>query len=294
MDANFENVTDVPPRAYYSDSHLDTLGICVFIALAKRFKTDRTMLVLDDVLTSVDAQHLDRFISMIHEQSVHFNQVVVTTHYRPWRDRYRWAKGDSAKTQVIELGPWTLATGLNTIDFLNALDELRGAAVAVPFDRQAAASKAGIVLESLLDFLTLKYRCRVSRNARNEYALGELANAIDSKLSKELRSRVSPVVGQPKVQTDLKPLIDLATAYAWVRNAVGCHFSPAGSHVTDSEVRDFCEAVLKLASHLVCISCETLPTRRPSGSRWQCKCGGLELDPLIYPGADASTVDDEA
>lgn len=43
FDARFQNATEVPPQAYYSESHLDTLGICVFLALAKYFKTDSTM-----------------------------------------------------------------------------------------------------------------------------------------------------------------------------------------------------------------------------------------------------------
>lgn len=32
----------------------------------------------------------------------------------------------------------------------------------------------------------------------------------------------------------------------------------------------------------------------PSGSFWQCGCGELELNPLVYPGAHTGTVDEEA
>jgi len=35
FDAQFQDVVKLPPQAYYSESHLDTLGICVFLALAK-------------------------------------------------------------------------------------------------------------------------------------------------------------------------------------------------------------------------------------------------------------------
>lgn len=192
FDAQFQNVSDLPPQAYYSESHLITLGICVFLALAKYFKTANTIVVLDDVLTSVDAAHLARFMALLHDEASHFSQVIVTTHYRPWRDRYRWAKGPTANTQVIELGPWTLQNGLQAGQFFTAVQELHVIVGQAQFDRQVAASKAGIVLESLLDFITLKYRCAI-----------------------------------------------------------------------------------------------------PSGSYWQCRCGELELYPLIYPGADPSTVDDE-
>ena len=237
---------------------------------------------------------LDRFMSLLHQEARDFSQFIVTTHYRPWRDRYRWAKGPTANTQLIELGPWTLQNGLHVGEFRGAIEELRSALKQGQFDRQAAASKAGIILESLLDFLTLKYRCRVPRNARNEYTLGDLAQGIDSRLGKELRSRKSPTKGAAKTEMLLKPFVESAMAQHWVRNVVGSHFSSLGSEVTDGEVRKFCEDVLGLAGVLICPCCGTLPTRRPSGSYWQCHCGDLELYPLIYPGADPGSVDDEA
>ena len=293
FDAQFQDVIRLPPQAYYSESHLDTLGICVFLALTKYFKTDNTVVVLDDVLTSVDGPHLDRFMALLHDQAKQFGQVIVTTHYRPWRDRYRWAKGSVASTQVIELGPWSLESGLQTGEFLTAVDELKMALTTSRFDRQVTASKAGIVLESLLDFITLKYRCAIPRNARNEYTLGDLVGGIDAKLGKELRCRKPTIAGGSKTDVLLKPVFDAATESQWIRNSVGCHFNTVDSEVCDSEVKDFGRAVINLSAHLICDSCKTLPTRRPAGLFWQCKCGQLEVYPLVYPGADLHTVDDE-
>lgn len=293
FDASFQNKSNLPPQAYYSESHLDTLGICVFLALANRFKNEDTVIVLDDVLTSIDGPHLDRFMGLLHDQASCFNQVIVTTHYRPWRDRYRWAKGPTASTQVIELGPWTLQNGMRTGEFLSAIAELRECVKATKLDRQIVASKAGIVLESLLDFLTLKYRCKVPRNTRNEYTLGDLSIAIDSKLGKELRTIKSNISDGGRKETFLRPLIEACTSEQWIRNSVGCHFTALGSEVSDPDVRSFCKAVLALSDEIVCGSCSMLPTRRPSGSNWQCSCGQLMLFPLVYPGSDPGTVDDE-
>lgn len=208
-------------------------------------------------------------MSLLHEQAVHFNQVVVTTHYRPWRDQYRWAKGATANTHVIELGPWTLANGLNVGSFTTAFDELKTIVAGPLSDRQAAASKAGIVLESLLDFLTLKYRCKVPRNAQNEYTLGDLAAGIDSKLAGALKVRRSGSKGAPKVETGLKSLVDEATSATWVRNSVGCHFSPLGSEVADADVVAFCKSMVKLTRELVCPFCGTTgAVAQKMGRRW--------------------------
>ncbi|HEX3247544.1 MAG TPA: ABC transporter ATP-binding protein, partial [Chloroflexota bacterium] len=109
LDAGFQDRDDLPPQAYYSESHLDTLGICVFLALARRFATDRGIVILDDVLTSVDADHMDRFMGMLRDQARHFNQIIVTTHEHTWPERYR----DSPDIGLIELGEWTLRGGIS-------------------------------------------------------------------------------------------------------------------------------------------------------------------------------------
>jgi ribosomal protein L37AE/L43A len=95
------------------------------------------------------------------------------------------------------------------------------------------------------------------------------------------------------MDVSIKPLIDSATGAQWIRNCVGCHFSALGSEVSDSDIRSFAHGVLTLADTMVCESCGALPTRRPSGSYWQCTCGELELYPLVYPGADPRTIADE-
>ena len=178
--AHFLDIPDVPPQAYYSESHLDTLGICVFLALSKHFVTEDTIIILDDVLTSVDGPHLELFMNLLHAEAPKFNQLIVTTHYRPWRDLNRWAKGPTANTQVIVSSAHGRSlNGLQIGHFITALGELKDALDQSGWDRQAVASKAGIVLESLLDFITIRYRCSVPRNARNEHTLGDLACGID-------------------------------------------------------------------------------------------------------------------
>jgi hypothetical protein len=111
LDAGFQDRDDLPPQAYYSESHLDTLGICVFLALARRFATDRSIVILDDVVTSVDEPHVDRFMAMLLGEAPHFSRLILTTHERAWLDRYR----DSDDVAIIELGEWTLERGVQVI-----------------------------------------------------------------------------------------------------------------------------------------------------------------------------------
>ena len=141
--SNFQSKEDVPPQAYFSDSHLDTLGICVFIAMAKYFKDD--IIVLDDVVTSLDGQHLNRFIQMLDAENQNFSQIILSTHYRPWRDKYKSHRWPNSNIHLMELFPfWSLAEGIKSHQTKLSIEELEAFKTNRPFDRQAASSKAGV------------------------------------------------------------------------------------------------------------------------------------------------------
>lgn len=108
LTARFHHHTDIAPQSLYSESHLDTLSLCIFLALAKRYGSPDTILLMDDVLGACDEAHLDRFIQLLQDQAAHFAHIIVTTHYRPWRDSYR----QQEDIHLIELLPWTPERGI--------------------------------------------------------------------------------------------------------------------------------------------------------------------------------------
>ncbi len=284
LKANFGDKADVPPGAYYSEAHLDTLGLCVYLALARYSGAGNALIVLDDVLTSVDDAHLDRIIDLIAEEAPNFGQMIITTHSRAWFDRMRMAKAMPA--DLIELYGWDLQNGIRHSRSPLMLEELRQVLNAPRLDRQAAASKAGVLLEQLLDDLTLRYGCKVARKREAAYTLGELANAFDGKLLKLLKTEEVNATGEVMRATELKALIDAATDYSWVRNQVGAHFNVAASGISDNMVREFARRALTLAEALICPQCGQLPRKDKSGEYWQCggTCGMKRLRPLRSPG----------
>ena len=284
LKADFGDKADVPPGAYYSEAHLDTLGLCVYLALARHSGAGNALIVLDDVLTSVDDAHLDRIIDLIAEEAPNFGQMIITTHSRAWFDRMRMAKAMPA--DLIELYGWDLQNGIRHSRSPLMLEELRQVLNVPRLDRQAAASKAGVLLEQLLDDLTLRYGCKVARKREAAYTLGELANAFDGKLLKLLKTEEIDAAGDVMRSTELKPLIDASTDYSWVRNQVGAHFNVAASGISDNMVREFARRALALADALVCPQCGQLPRKDKSGEYWQCggTCGVKRLRPLRNPG----------
>jgi energy-coupling factor transporter ATP-binding protein EcfA2 len=101
------------PQAYFSDSHLDTLGLCIFFALAALDQPENTILVLDDVLSSADEAHANRLLELLHSEAAQFRHIIITTHNRSWKDRFGATSGKNHLFQFVELGQWSPTSGLS-------------------------------------------------------------------------------------------------------------------------------------------------------------------------------------
>ena len=282
FEGQFQTADNVPPTAYYSESHLDTLGVCVFLSLAKARATENTVLLLDDVVTSVDQVHMERFFTMLNDEAEHFNQLIIATHYRPWRDKYRYETSAGSSVQLIELQSWSLSKGVRHTKTKFSIEELRDAIDIGQFDRQVVASKAGILLESVLDRLARQFECKMPLRADHNFTLADYAGGFSSKLRKLLKVQVTSETGEV-VSTELRAKLDTSTEQTWVRNQVGCHFSISGMDISDEDVKSFGNRVVDLAKSLSCGQCGEFPSKNKSGSFWQCSCGKLQLYPLEEP-----------
>ncbi|MGH9751344.1 MAG: AAA family ATPase [Blastocatellia bacterium] len=109
---SFEGVSDVAPQAYFSESHLDTLGFCLWLAIAKLSSGGDAVVALDDVFTSVDIAHSTRILDLLMDECENFNQVIITTHNRQWRDRHAAQQIPQDKTAFVELQSWTRGGGI--------------------------------------------------------------------------------------------------------------------------------------------------------------------------------------
>ncbi|HET6382237.1 MAG TPA: AAA family ATPase [Armatimonadota bacterium] len=283
----FEGHSGVPPQAYFSEAHLDTFGFCLFLSLARPQSGGDAVIILDDVFSSVDQAHLARIIDRLADESKFFNQIIITTHYRQWRDRYRYLKGPGGSVDLIELHGWSNQGGIRHHRTQLAAEELATLLQADPFSRQAAALQAGILLEAALDHLTLLYRCRVPRTVDGGYTIGELCDAA-SKLARAIEI-VRPTRGGDGVEKtppetekmSLKTLLEALASTAFIRNSVGCHFNASGADIADDDVRRFVQQTLDLVSVLVCAGCGEL-AQRPKGTHYECRCGKLQMAPLQF------------
>jgi len=72
-----------PPLKYLSESHLNSLGIAAFLASTKLFNKSNGFFVLDDVVTSFDANHRIRLLRLVKSEFSEW-QIVLLTHEPFW------------------------------------------------------------------------------------------------------------------------------------------------------------------------------------------------------------------
>lgn len=244
---HFYGHDNVAPQGVYSEAHLDTLGFCFWLAVVKH-TAPNAIVVLDDVFTSVDAKHLGRIDELLlgEAQAQNIAQIVAITHYRGWIDKLKAGHAEN-QLEIKELGRWTLQHGISVRGVLPDRHELQNK-LAEPFlDRQAVASKAGVLLENMLDHITVSFRLKLPRQA--VYTLDPLLSAVTG----ESKKWHTVTAGQPP--QPWLPVLARLNALAFIRNQVGAHFNPVGSDITDDDIREFAEATLALAGLVYCPHC---------------------------------------
>ncbi len=140
---------EMTPVACLSESHLDTLGLCLFLALQKKENSKNTIVYLDDAIASVDEAHMERLYKLLLSEAKHFRHVIITSHYQPLRFKFRWGLITQANVNFIELGSWTLDRGIILAKGPNSEIKFLRKYVAEAEDAATIAAKSGLVLERI-------------------------------------------------------------------------------------------------------------------------------------------------
>lgn len=248
IQSKFQN-KDAPPGAYFSNSHLDSLGLCILLALAKRESPENTILILDDVLGSIDEPHAERIIRLIYDESSSFMHTLVTTHYQRWHAKIRSGHLRVSNCQLIELKEWDPTLGVLVQESARSMVEiLRDNIANRPNEPEPIAQQAGYLLEQVCDWLVSKYELSIPKrkNTANDYL-----DALKEKYSKQLKVEKRQDDGT-YVEAELKQVLADIRSLFQIRNIVGAHFNELASHLTASDSLDFGKKVLELSDLLIC------------------------------------------
>lgn len=98
----FENQEVTPPHKFLSESHLNCLGLAFFLTSVDAFNKQNKFIILDDVISSFDANHRKRFADLLIERYSDY-QVIMLTHEKNWFDIVKnLVKGKGWNIQTIK------------------------------------------------------------------------------------------------------------------------------------------------------------------------------------------------
>ncbi|MBI4284876.1 MAG: AAA family ATPase [Chloroflexi bacterium] len=114
-----------PPHALHSEGHQDSMGLCLYLALAERLTAGLIdLVILDDVVMSVDADHR-RQVCRLLSVSFPTRQFLITTHDRTWAKQIK-SEGIVDSKGIIEFYNWNVDSGPQwayEVDMWERIDE---------------------------------------------------------------------------------------------------------------------------------------------------------------------------
>lgn len=106
----FHGITHKPPHGVLSESHLNSLAVSLFLAMAETLNQALGFLILDDVVNSFDIEHRGALAQLLASE-FRDRQLIVLTHDHLFYERMRRL---APEWQCLELMAWSYDEGLRS------------------------------------------------------------------------------------------------------------------------------------------------------------------------------------
>lgn len=259
----FHGKITYPPMKYLSESHLNSLGICLFLASAKLFNTATRFLVLDDVVTSFDLGHRRRLLRLIKEQFGDW-QIILLTHEHLWFDLIK--KELSQTGWLFKEVEWDAQNGIqlspSAIDLRALIDQKR--------KKHDVSNDIRKLLEASLKEICYALEVKLSFRFNDENE-----RRMSGELLSELRATVNRKCMSLKGHASFANLEGSNLIVT-----VGSHDNPAEA-ITGGDIDVALADITALTNHFACQDCGRYveAKRQVAGQdKITCKCGKKHID----------------
>lgn len=265
----FHGVTQDSPRLTLSEGYRNSLGLCIFLAVAKRDADKDRPIILDDIVVSLDRNHRG-MIAHLLEKDLSERQVVILTHDRDWYtelhhqlDDRRWSFKSLLPYETPQLGiRWSHKT--------TTFDDARFHLADRP---DSAGNDARKIMDVELALVTERLQIRMPyvRGDKNDKRMAHdfLERLVaDGKKCFQTKSGDGYTVHMTAL-TNLEDADRLIVSWA---NKASHTFDLVPSEA--SKLIEVCELALE---SFKCSSCgKAVWFANAEGSEWvQCQCGGI-------------------
>ena len=258
------NGWDVPPERIFSEANYDLMILLLYVSMIRvgAEKGQAKVLVLDDVLQSVDAAIRTRFMSYILREFSDW-QLFITCHDRAWLNQLRHLfnnpeKGGRHQFKEFDIVKWSFEGGpIIQENNSTGVDESLKKALETN-DIKIIASTSGPFFEMICEKLSGFLNCQISRNPEDKYTIGDLWKGV------------KPALINIGLEQEVKDINN----FMFIRNMIGCHYSTWAEETSDFEVLSFANAVLSLYDKTFCKDCLSWISGKYYENK-SCHCGNL-------------------
>jgi LSD1 subclass zinc finger protein len=234
------------PRALTSEGHLDSLGLCIFLAFVKKFNEGCPLVILDDVITTIDANHRNKVAELLLREFKDY-QLIITTHDGIWYDQLlNFQRALNVQDDFInmEITWWDVNTGPMLSPYKprweKILDKLKNN------DRSGAGNECRMYLEWLLKEICEKMEVAVPFMRSGRYTVRELFDPAEKRIEDKLKDG--------DLKKDLLNKFKNLKATTFMGNLLS-HDNPEIENLSIEEVKTFCNAVHDLHETFLCPQC---------------------------------------
>ncbi len=235
------------PRALTSEGHLDSLGLCIFLAFVKKFNEGCLLIVLDDVVTTVDAKHRENICKLLLTEFGD-KQLIITTSDGVWYGQLRASQrayGMDGNFKNLSIVDWNIDIGPTITPYKprwGIIEEKIASG-----DKRGAGNEGRQYIEWLL-----KQICDVTNAAVPvlNWQRGMVGDLLPH-AEKRIEALAKDASYKKKVSlafTEMKRTIILGNLLS--------HDNPLLDRVSTEEVKRFCNCVHELHGVFLCPNCE--------------------------------------
>jgi AAA domain len=245
------------PRWVYSDGHLDTVGICVYLAL-RRFRatrdasSDPKMMILDDIVLSIDLGHGRRLLDLLRTRFAD-HQVLIFTHNGLFSD---WCVEKLPGYKRKAISRWTVETGPQLGEYPSMMERIEQQ-IATETSPKLLAQAVMNLMDEWLAQARFEYELSVRARRGEEYTLTDIWNPFTKRLKELEKGLKTPIGDLSAILADLGALVPM-------RNRLAAHENEFAHEFPLDVVRQVAQRSVDLVRLLYCPKCPSFALPVPN------------------------------
>ncbi len=251
-----------PTYKVLSESLLNSMGLAIFLACVKQFNPEFKLIVLDDIINSLDAENREGMLELLNRDFSDY-QILILTHDRNWLRRLQ---NEFPLWIFKKIMRWGYDTG-PIMDFVPTTQKEVEELLEDSTKTDIAGATLGRHIEERMSILCEDMRAKLEfrYRAREPVMLGELFDGLVLRLEEKSPS------------SDALAKLKAVSSVAILRNFSSHAYMPGSIEYTPEEVLETSKKWFAFEAAIKCADCNKFVKYNIDKRIIKCMCGNLKI-----------------